>query len=123
MYKICDLFTSGCKAVREFDPEIMIALHFANPSTGYYDWYSKVLNECNVDYDVFATSYYPYWHGTTENLTNTLKSIGETYDKYVMAAETAYPYTNSDGDTFGNAVSEGSSGAELRYEISVNGQA
>ncbi|MCI6559821.1 MAG: glycosyl hydrolase 53 family protein [Ruminococcus sp.] len=123
MYKICDLFTSGCKAVREFDPEIMIALHFANPSTGYYDWYAKVLNECNVDYDVFATSYYPYWHGTTENLTNTLKSIGETYDKYVMAAETAYPYTNSDGDTFGNAVSESSSGAELRYEISVNGQA
>lgn len=122
MYKICELFSSGCKAVREFSRDIMIALHFANPSTGYYDWYAKVLNECNVDYDVFATSYYPYWHGTTQNLTDTLKKIGNTYNKYVMVAETAYPYTSEDGDTFGNAVSEGSPGAELRYEISVRGQ-
>lgn len=123
MYKICELFSSGCKAVREFDSSVMIALHFANPSTGYYDWYAKVLSECNVDYDVFATSYYPYWHGTTENLTTVLKKIGDTYNKYVMVAETAYPYTNNDGDSFGNAVSASSSDVDLRYDISVEGQA
>lgn len=122
MYKICEMFSSGCRAVREFDSSVMTVLHFANPSTGYYDWYAQVLNECDVDYDVFATSYYPYWHGTTENLTSVLKTIGDTYDKYVMVAETAYPYTDADGDTFGNAVSTGSEGADLRYEISVDGQ-
>lgn len=123
MYNICGMFSSGCKAVRDFDPEILIALHFANPSTGYYDWYAQVLNECWVDYDVFATSYYPYWHDTAENMTSVLKKIANTYNKYVMVAETAYPYTSEDGDTFGNAVSEGSSGCEFRYEISVEGQA
>ncbi len=123
MYKICDLFASGCKAVRDFDRSVMIALHFANPATGYFDWYAKVLNECSVDYDVFAASYYPYWHGTTDNLTSVLKSIGNTYNKYVMVAETAYPYTNEDGDTFGNAVTSSSSGVEFRYPISVEGQA
>lgn len=123
MYKICEMFSSGCKAVREFDSSVMTVLHFANPSTGYYDWYAQVLNECNVDYDVFATSYYPYWHGTTENLTSVLKTIGDTYNKYVMVAETAYPYTDEDGDTFGNAVSTSSEGVDLRYDFSVDGQA
>jgi len=81
------------------------------------------MDECGLDYDVFATSYYSYWHGTTENLTSVLKYIGDTYHKYVMVAETAYPYTNEDGDTFGNAVTSSSSGCELRYDVSVEGQA
>lgn len=123
MYKICDLFASGDQAIRDFDRSVLIAHHFANPSTGSYAWYAQVMDECNLDYDVFATSYYPYWHGTTENLTTVLKEIADTYNKYVMVAETACPYTSEDGDTFGNAVSEDSDSAVFRYDISVEGQA
>ena len=123
MYKICDLFASGDQAIRDFDRSVLIAHHFANPSTGYYAWYAQVMDVCNLDYDVFATSYYPYWHGTTENLTTVLKEIADTYNKYVMVAETAYPYTSEDGDTFGNAVSEDSDSAVFRYDVSVEGQA
>lgn len=123
MYKICDLFASGDQAIRDFDRSVLIAHHFANPSTGSYAWYAQITDECNLDYDVFATSYYPYWHGTTENLTTVLKEIADTYNKYVMVAETAYPYTSEDGDTFGNAVSEDSDSAVFRYDISVEGQA
>ena len=123
MYKICDLFASGDQAIRDFDRSVLIAHHFANPSTGYYAWYAQVMDECNLDYDVLATSYYPYWHGTTENLTTVLKEIADTYNKYVMVAETAYPYTSEDGDTFGNAVSEDSDSAVFRYDVSVEGQA
>lgn len=122
MYQICDLFASGNQAVRDFDKNILIAHHFANPSTGYYDYYAKVMNECGLDYDVFATSYYPYWHGTAANLTSVMKNIGDTYNKYVMVAEMAYPYTSDDGDTFGNVVSKDSSDADFRYDISVEGQ-
>ena len=122
MYKICDLFASGDQAIRDFDRSVLIAHHFANPSTGYYAWSAQVMDECNLDYDVFATSYYPYWHGTTKNLTNVLKEIADTYNKYVMVAETAYPYTSEDGDTFGNAVSEDSDSAVFRYDVSVEGQ-
>lgn len=124
MYKICDLFASGNKAVRDFDRNILIAHHFANPNkTDYYKWYAQVMNECRLDYDVFATSYYPYWHGSLDNLTDVLKYIGDTYHKYVMVAETAYPYTNDDGDGFGNTVTSQSANADLRYPISVDGQA
>ena len=123
MYEICKLFASGNKAVRDFDKNILIAHHFANPSTGHYDWYAKVMAECKLDYDVFATSYYPYWHGSLDNMTKVMKDIGDKYNKYVMVAEVAYPYTNEDGDFFGNSVTSSSSGCEFAYDISVEGQA
>lgn len=124
MYKICDLFASANKAIRDYDKNILIAHHFANPAkSDHYLWYAKIMNECGLDYDVFATSYYPYWHGSTENLTNVLKDIAYTYNKYVMVAETAYPYTNEDGDGFGNTISSYSQGIDLNYDISVEGQA
>ncbi|MBR1554481.1 MAG: glycosyl hydrolase 53 family protein [Oscillospiraceae bacterium] len=123
MYTICKMMKAGCNAVEDFDSSILKVLHFADPSSGLYPWYAKVLNECEVNYDVFATSYYPYWHGTTDNLTSVLKNIADTYDKYVMVAETAYPYTDEDGDKFANVISSTSSGSTFRYEISVDGQA
>ena len=46
-----------------------------------------------VDYDVFGSSYYPYWHGTLENLSTVLSDIAETYDKKTMVLETSYAYT------------------------------
>ena len=122
MYKICDLFSSGEKAVRDFDRNILIAHHFANPGSGHFAWYAKVMNECSLDYDVFATSYYSYWHGSTENLTKVLTDIGNTYNKYVMVAETAYPYTDMDGDHFGNSVTSNHEGCDMRYPVSVDGQ-
>ncbi len=123
MYTICKLFKAGCNAVQDFDPAVLKVLHFADPSSGKYSWYAKILNECEVNYDVFATSYYPYWHGTTENMTSVLKQIADDYDKYVMVAETAYPYTDDDGDKFANVVSSGSENSVFRYEISIDGQA
>ncbi len=122
MYEICKLFASGNKAVRDFDKNILIAHHFANPASGHYAWYAQIMNQCKLDYDVFATSYYPYWHGSTENMTKVMKEIADKYNKYVMVAEVAYPYTNEDGDGFANDVHLGAEGLEFKYDISVEGQ-
>ena len=69
------LFSAGSKAVRKVakdnDKDILVAVHFTNPETsGRYEGYAKNLKEYDVDYDVFASSYYPYWHGTLANLKN-----------------------------------------------------
>ena len=34
---------------------------------------------------MFASSYYPYWHGTLENLSNVLSGINQKYGKKVIA--------------------------------------
>ena len=87
---ISRLFKSGIKAVRDINSDILVALHFTNPEKeGNYEYISEQLYKNNVDYDVFASSYYPFWHGTLDNLTNELKKISNKYNKKVMVAETS----------------------------------
>ncbi len=117
------LFQAGSKAVREVCPEAMVALHFANPEkAGSYEDYAFKLDYYKVDYDVFASSYYPYWHGTLDNLTEVLSYVNQTYGKKVMVVETSYAYTSEDTDFHGNTISDG--GAVTKdYPYTVQGQA
>jgi arabinogalactan endo-1,4-beta-galactosidase len=116
------LFGAGSRAVREFDPGVLVALHFTNPEIeGRYANITRHLHEGAVDYDVFATSYYPYWHGPLENVQILLQDIIKTYGKKVMVAEVSYAHTYEDGDGFPNTISEGN--AVYGYPISIHGQA
>lgn len=122
-----ELFSSGSEAVRnietEYSKDILVALHFTNPErSGNYASIAANLNTYDVDYDVFASSYYSYWHGTTENLTSVLQNIADTYGKKVMVAETSYAYTLEDGDGHSNTI-RSSSSSSLSYTVSVQGQA
>ena len=119
----CKLFNAGSKAVREIDEDILVAVHFTNPErSGNYANIAKQLNNYEVDYDVFASSYYMFWHGTTSNLTSVLKNIADTYHKKVMVAETSYAYTMEDGDGHGNTIAKDSD-LVSGYAASVQGQA
>ncbi len=116
------LMEAGSRAVRETLPKAMVAVHFTNPeSTDNMLNYASKLDYYKLDYDVFASSYYPYWHGTTENLTSVLSTISETYGKKVMVAETSYAYTLADGDEHGNTIGDVIN-YEKKYPITVQGQ-
>ena len=117
------LFQAGAKAVREVYPEALVAIHFANPETEErYADYAFKLDYYGVDYDVFASSYYPYWHGTLENLTNVLTHVSQTYGKKVMVVETSYAYTTEDTDFNGNTISDGGTIVKT-HPFTVQGQA
>ena len=122
------IFNAGSSAVREvakkYGKEILVALHFADPeTTDRYATYAKQLDTNKVDYDVFASSYYPYWHGTISNLKQVLSHVATTYGKKVMVAETSWATTYEDGDGHTNTIYEGKTGIDLPYEVSVQGQA
>jgi arabinogalactan endo-1,4-beta-galactosidase len=121
--RISALFNAGSQAVREIDPKILISLHFTNPETpDRYAEYAEILKDNQVDYDVFSSSYYPFWHGTLSHLTAVLKNVATNYDKKVMVAETSYPYTTADGDGHENTAPK-EFGQTLNYPITVQGQA
>ena len=124
---IAHLMDAGAKAVREIYPDALIAVHFANPENpdsyrkyaeklAYYEQYGR------IRYDVFATSYYPYWHGTLDNLSEILTEISETYGKKVMVMETSYAWTGEDTDFFGNTIGDGSA-VTKDYPYTPQGQA
>lgn len=116
------LFAAGSKGVREAYPDALVAVHFANPEKNgmYKDWASK-MDYYELDYDVFGTSYYPWWHGTLENLSDTLSFIAETYDKKTMVLETSYAWDYQDTDFGGNTSPK--DGDVKPYPITVAGQA
>lgn len=133
MEAICSFFSSGSAAVRAVYPSALVALHFANPSNyDTYLWYASELNKYSVDYDVFGTSYYPYWHGSLNNLSKLLSEIASTYNKKVCVLETAYAnteeYTDSRSDGYNNTVFTreqelaDDTNSSLPYEITVDGQ-
>lgn len=106
---IAQLMNAGSKAVREvserYNKEIKVALHYTNADD--YDGIDSILYKLSsfqVDYDIFALSYYPYWHGTFENVQNVMTNIREKYGKETLIAETAYCYTTEDTDGSGNSV-------------------
>lgn len=122
--KVLGLVSAGSKAVRNFDKNIQIVVHYTDPlSEGYLEKRAGLLEKYKVDYDIFATSYYPFWHGDSGKLAVVLKKLSNIYNKKVMVAETSYPFTGDDGDGFGNVVSGASSEQEFNYPISVEGQA
>ncbi|WP_083512149.1 arabinogalactan endo-1,4-beta-galactosidase [Amphibacillus sediminis] len=119
-----ELFRAGSEAVREVDPNILIAFHFTNPErTSTILNYAKGLHDHNIDYDVFATSYYAFWHGSLENLTYVLNTVANTYGKKTLVAETSYAYTLADGDGQKNVVHSISQITTGGYPATVQGQA
>lgn len=123
-----ELLSAGSEAVRavaaDTGTDILIAVHFTdvNDKDGIMDMAKKLEPEGEeIDYDVFAVSYYPFWHGTMDNLTEVLRAVSETYGKKVVVAENSYLYTTGDGDGTGNSVGEGAVVAE--YPATVQGQA
>ena len=119
---IASFIKSGSKATREVFPKALVAVHFANPEKGSYDGYASKLKYYDVDYDVFGSSYYPYWHGTLENLTKELNNITDKYGKKVMVLETSYAFTSEDTDFSGNTISDGGAFDKL-YPFTIQGQA
>ena len=51
------------------------------------------LNNCRkrgVEYDVIGQSYYPWWHGSLENLRDNLAFMANEYEKDIILVEVAY---------------------------------
>ena len=123
---MCKLFEAGSQGIRNVEAatekKIMIVIHFTNPEAGNFNTFAKNLEINNVVYDVFATSYYPYWHGTLDNLKSELNKIANNYNKYVMVAETSYARTFEDGDGHENTENETKTSDVFPYPVSVQGQ-
>lgn len=106
---VAKLLHAGSRAVREtadtYDREIKVAVHYTDiHHEGQTEGIAADLEKEAVDYDIFAFSYYPFWHGDVENMQAVAKMLQEKFGKQVVIAETSYCYTSEDGDDSGNSV-------------------
>jgi arabinogalactan endo-1,4-beta-galactosidase len=121
--QFADLVKAGIAAANAVDPEINIMIHIDRggdnaASVKFYDRFERE----GVKFDTIGLSYYPWWHGTFEDLKHNLNDLAERYGKDIVVVETAYPWTLEKPDELGLIV-EREDQLLAGYPATVNGQA
>jgi arabinogalactan endo-1,4-beta-galactosidase len=96
-----ELLQTASEAVRQTNANTRIIIHYA----GYENAGSLYEQTKSIDYDIIGLSYYPLWHGKSLNeLKQEMQYLTTTFDKKIVIAETAYPFTLGWNDWTNNIV-------------------
>jgi arabinogalactan endo-1,4-beta-galactosidase len=96
-----ELMMTAISAVRAQTNDTQIMLHYAGIEGS--NWFFDQVQ--TLDYDIIGLSYYPIWHGKSLNtLKTTMQDLSSSYNKTIVIAETAYPFTLAWNDWTNNIV-------------------
>ncbi|WP_029192267.1 glycoside hydrolase family 53 protein [Paenibacillus harenae] len=92
--KFTTLVKSGIVAARSVEPTMNIMIHIDRggdlpASVRFFEKFA----EFGVEYDTIGLSYYPWWHGSLEDLSGNLQELAGRFGKDINVVETAYPWT------------------------------
>ena len=94
---LTQLIKAGIRGVKEAKNsagiEIMIHAATGGNLQESGTFYSK-MKEYGVDFDIIGLSYYPWWHGTFDQLEANLEYLSTSFDQDISLVETAY-YSNN----------------------------
>lgn len=97
------LLKSAIDGLRAGYPETQVMVHYANPQNS--NWFFDILKDEEVDYDLIGLSYYSRWHTRyLSTVQSNLQNLGSAFNKPVVLAETAYPFTLNWADWTTNLV-------------------
>ena len=122
------LLKQGIQAVRDAEVQANtsaeIMLHLTEPQkTDFIASVYAAFDNQQLDYDIIGLSYYPYWHGTLDQLQTVMDRLANERNKPVVIVETAYAFTTDAGPDGGSNIF-GNADAEITgYQPSVLGQA
>lgn len=103
--RLATFLKSGIQAVKETQiAETPIMLHLADGGdVSTFTWWFDEITARGVAFDLIGLSYYPYWHGTLNELQTNMNTISTRYGKKVIVVETAYGHTTENADSMLNA--------------------
>lgn len=89
---------AGIRAVRETAPRAKIMLHLDNGGNNqlYRTWFDSYFAAGGEDFDYIGLSYYPFWHGTLDDLRNNMRDLALRYGKDMIVAEVSTGHTLED---------------------------
>ncbi|HEX3720875.1 MAG TPA: glycosyl hydrolase 53 family protein [Verrucomicrobiae bacterium] len=68
------------------------------------EWFFDNLNAQAVPFDIIGESYYTFFQGSPESLSNCLNNAAARYGKPIIVAEDAFPWTNSCPSSWTNSL-------------------
>jgi arabinogalactan endo-1,4-beta-galactosidase len=97
--RFCQILAAGIRGVRQSTTpadNVRIMIHIdCGGDWPVAHWFFDHLRDHNIDYDIIGQSYYPYWHGTLQNVRDNLRQSAERYHKDIVIVETAYPWKDA----------------------------
>lgn len=85
---LADLLRAGIAGVKSVDPHIIIMLHIADGGQNTESrFFIDNMQAREVHFDVIGESYYPRWHGTTEQLDSNLTDLSTRYRQKIIVVE------------------------------------
>lgn len=91
------LISAGIRGVRAANKDVPIMIHLDNGGNGamYRDWFDHYM-ERGEDFQVIGLSYYPFWHGSLEDLQRNMNDLAVRYGKELVIAEVSMGFTMED---------------------------
>lgn len=90
--------SAGIRAVREVSEDIDIMIHLDNGGRNdlYREWFDNYLANGGEDFDCIGLSFYPFWHGTLDDLQLNMNDLAKRYGKTLIVAETSMGFSLED---------------------------
>jgi len=119
-----ELADMGVQAVRDAadgEPvKVMIHIDTGGNNEGSR-WFLDNFMYAGPDFDIIGLSFYPWWHGTMNDLSSNLDDLARVYKQEIILVESAYPWTLDWFDNTHNIVGLESQLHE-GYPATVDGQ-
>ena len=97
--RLARIFKAGIRGVRDATTpadHVRVMLHIdCGGDWPLTQWFFDRIVSHNVDFDLIGQSYYPYWHGTLQQVRENLQRTTAAYRKDIVIVETAYPWKDS----------------------------
>lgn len=92
--QFAELVQAGIAGVKAVGPDINLMIHIDRggdnaASRKFFDRFEAL----GVSFDTIGLSFYPWWHGTLEDLRLNLEDLAQRYEQEIVVVETAYPWT------------------------------
>lgn len=88
---------AGIRGVHAVDSKVPVMIHLDNGGWNemYVEWFDNFMQRCEP-FDIIGFSYYPFWHGTLEQLEFNMRDMAGRYHKELVVAEVSMGFTMED---------------------------
>ena len=94
---ITKFVNAGIRGVRAVTKDVPIMIHLDNGGNNalYREWFDAFMKH-GEEFQIIGLSYYPFWHGSLDDLKNNMDDIAVRYQKDLIIAEVSMGFTMDD---------------------------
>ena len=95
--RIAACVSAGIRGLKSVDPDVPVMIHLDNGGNNamYREWFDAYCGS-GEDFQIIGLSYYPFWHGTLDELSFNMKDMARRYGKKIVVAEVSTGFSLED---------------------------